>query len=254
MPERRILVTGGADGIGRAIASAFAAQGDRVLLVDRDAARVAATAAELGAAAHVCDVTDAEAVAALAASIGRIDVLVNNAGIGDSHLPTAEQDAARFRMVLDVNLTGSFLMAQAVGGRMVRAGGGAIVNLASIAGLTGLPRRNAYGAAKAGVVALTRNLACEWARFGVRVNAVAPAYVDTALVRAIAESGRMDLGKVRRRTPMGRLIGAHEVAAAVVFLASDAASAITGVTLPVDGGWSAFGDFGDASADTWTND
>lgn len=249
MSERRVLVTGGADGIGRAIAEAFAALGDRVLIVDRDGGRAEATATEVGAEAHACDVTDADAVAALALAVGRIDVLVNNAGIGDSHLPTLEQEADRFRKVLDVNLTGSFLTAQAIGRGMVGAGGGAIVNLASIAGITGLPRRNAYGAAKAGVVALTRNLACEWAGSGVRVNAVAPAYVDTALVRAIADSGRMDLKAVRRRTPMGRLIKAQEVAAAVVFLASDAASAITGVTLPVDGGWSAFGDFGDAADD-----
>lgn len=248
MRERRVLVTGGADGIGRAIAEAFAGLGDHVLIVDRDGPRAAATAAEIGAEAHACDVTDADAVAALARELGRVDVLVNNAGIGDNHLPTLEQDAARFRSVLDVNLTGSFLMAQAVGRGMVAARGGAIVNLASIAGITGLPRRNAYGAAKAGVVALTRSLACEWAGAGVRVNAVAPAYVDTALVRAIADSGRMDLGAVRRRTPLGRLVRAEEVAAAVVFLASDAASAITGVTLPVDGGWSAFGDFGDAAA------
>lgn len=248
MRERRVLVTGGADGIGRAIAEAFAALGDHVLIVDRDGPRAAATAAEIGAEAHACDVTDAGAVAALAGQAGRIDVLVNNAGIGDSHLPTLEQEAERFRSVLDVNLTGSFLMAQAIGRSMVDRRRGAIVNLASIAGITGLPRRNAYGAAKAGVVALTRNLGCEWAGSGVRVNAVAPAYVDTALVRAIAESGRMDLTAVRRRTPLGRLIRAEEVAAAVVFLASDAASAITGVTLPVDGGWSAFGDFGDAAA------
>lgn len=249
MRERRVLVTGGADGIGRAIAEAFAALGDRVLIADRDGARAAATAAELGAEAHACDVTDAGAVAALARAAGRIDVLVNNAGIGDSHLPTLDQDAEHFRAVLDVNLTGSFLMAQAIGRGMVARGQGAIVNLSSIAGLTGLPRRNAYGAAKAGVVALTRNLAGEWARHGVRVNAVAPAYVDTALVRAIAETGRMDLDRVRRRTPLGRLIAPREVAAAVVFLASDAASAITGVTLPVDGGWSAYGDAGEAAAE-----
>ncbi|MBD3766132.1 MAG: SDR family oxidoreductase, partial [Rhodobacterales bacterium] len=126
---------------------------------------------------------------------------------------------------------------------------GAVVNLCSIAGLTGLPRRNAYGAAKAGIAALTRAMACEWAGRGVRVNAVAPACVDTALVRRLVQAGRIDAAAIRRRTPLGRLIAAEEVAAAVAFLAGDAASGITGVVLPVDGGWTAFGDMGPAAAE-----
>lgn len=245
---REALVTGGADGIGLAIAQALAAAGHRVTIADLDADKARARAAELGSSHRgiACDVADEALVRAVALS-APFDVLVNNAGIGDSHLPTLEQDVAAFRRVLDVHLTGTFLMSREVARGMVERRRGAIVNLSSIAGLTGLPRRNAYGAAKAGIAAMTRSMACEWAASGVRVNAVAPAYVETALVKKLADAGRIDLPTLARRTPIGRLIRVEEVAAAVAFLASDAAGAITGAVLPVDGGWTAFGDFGDAS-------
>jgi NAD(P)-dependent dehydrogenase (short-subunit alcohol dehydrogenase family) len=122
---------------------------------------------------------------------------------------------------------------------------GAIVNLGSIAGLAGIPARNAYGAAKAGIVAMTRSLACEWARDGVRVNAVAPGYVATELVETLKRNGQMNLQAIERRTPMGRLAQPDEIARAISFLASDAASYITGTVLSVDGGWHAYGAAGD---------
>ncbi|RYD47450.1 MAG: SDR family oxidoreductase, partial [Sphingomonadales bacterium] len=227
---REALVTGGADGIGLAIAQALAQSGHRITIADIDGDKAAERAAELGDVHRgmACDVTDEAQVEAVAGS-APFDVLVNNAGIGDSHLPTLEQGIEAFRRVLDVHLAGTFLMSREVARGMVARSDGAIVNLSSIAGLTGLPKRNAYGAAKAGIVAMTRARACEWAGRGVRVNAVAPAFVQTALVEKLAAASRIDLPTLRRRTPIGRLVMAEEVAAAVNFLASPAASAITGV-------------------------
>ena len=138
-------------------------------------------------------------------------------------------------------------MSRHIAAAMIATGrGGAIVNFASIAAFAGLPRRNAYGAAKAGIVAMTRNMACEWAAAGIRVTAVAPGYVETDLVRNLVAQGLLDPDLIRRRTPMGRMIAPEEIAEAVWFLASPAASAITGTVLSVDAGWSAFGAAGDA--------
>jgi len=246
------LITGAADGIGWAMAQRFAAAGCRVVLADLDGDRAAARAAELGARhlAVRADVADeASAIAMVEETVsrlGRLDILVNNAGIGDSHKPTLEQDLATFDRILRVHLDGTFVASREAA-RAMAGQGGAILNVSSIAGLTGLPRRNAYGAAKAGIVAMTKSMACEWAGAGIRVNAIAPGYVGTALVARLVEAGRIDRGRLERRIPLGRLADPAEIAETAWFLCSPAASYVTGAVLSVDGGWSAYGDAGDAS-------
>ena len=247
------IVTGAADGIGWATTQALARDGYAMALLDLRADAVQARAASLGTE-HLglaCDVTSesavTQAVATVQARFGRIDVLINNAGIGDQGGSTLEQTADAFDRVLAVHLRGTFLMSQAVAAVMLQAPAdagqarGSIVNLGSIASSIGLPTRNAYSAAKAGVLGLTRAMACEWARSGIRVNAVAPGYVNTALVADLAAKGMLDAHGIAHRTPIGRMAEPAEIAEAIVFLASAKASYITGIVLPVDGGWTAFG-------------
>ncbi|ASW03402.1 SDR family NAD(P)-dependent oxidoreductase [Paraburkholderia aromaticivorans] len=246
--QRVALVTGGASGIGWATARALAAQGYRVAVADlhRDAARHRIE--ELDGAGHFAigaDVSSESDVVAMIGDImsacGRLDVLVNNAGIGEQAKPTVQQSVAAFDTLIGIHLRGTFLASREAAKTMLAQGRGAIVNLCSIAGLSGIPQRNAYGAAKAGIAAMTRSMACEWAREGIRVNAVAPGYVATELAQKLAKNGQIDLPSIERRTPMGRLAHPDEVAQAIVFLASDAASYITGAVLSVDGGWHASG-------------
>ncbi len=247
------LVTGAADGIGLAIAEQLAAMGHRVVIADLDAGKANARARNLGPGHDWIrmDVSDEADVVAAVAELQRrhrrIDALVNNAGIGDTHLPTLEQQVDTFDRIVRVHLNGVFVTSREVARLMIARKTGVILNISSIAGITGLPRRNAYGAAKAGVAAMTRSMACEWAQHGVRVNAIAPGYTRTSLVKTLIDAGRIDEPRLARRIPLGRLAEPREIAQVAAFLCSPAASYVTGSIVCVDGGWTAFGDFGDAS-------
>lgn len=254
-PELRgkvALITGGASGLGLAAAEAFVLEGCTVVLADLRADLAQAQAARLGDG-HLglgVDVADEAAVQALVdttlARCGRLDVLINSAGIPDTFESTVDQDVADFRRLVDVHLGGTYMMCKAAAPHMLQRGRGSIINLSSIAGVLGLSRRNAYSAAKAGIGMMTRTLGCEWAARGVRVNAVAPGYMQTPFLQRLIDEGKLDGDRVRRRTPAGRLGTARHIADAMLFLASDRAEFITGVTLPVDGGYMAWGAVGDA--------
>jgi len=240
------LVTGAARGIGRACALALARAGADVALGfrARDAGGdVADTIRALGRRALPLqmDVTRRAEIAAAVAeahrAFGRIDVLVNNAGIGPPN-PAASVTEDDFDATLDVNLKGTFFVSQEVGRLMIAAGGGRIVNLSSQAGFVALPTEAVYCMTKAAIAHLTKCLAVEWAPHGINVNAVAPTFIRTpGTVKWLAdEQFRRDL---LARIPLGRVGEPSDVAAAVVFLASPAASMITGATLMIDGGWTA---------------
>lgn len=240
LPGLRVLVTGAARGIGRAIAEGFAAHGGRVLM--QDIAPVAAPPE--GAVCHRGDASrreDIEAAFAAADSAwGGVDVAVANAGVA-AKIPALDLSPEQWRRIVALNLDGVFLTAQAAGRRMVAQRSGLILALGSIYSVAGAAERAAYCATKAGVAGMMRALACEWAPHGVRVNTIAPGYVETDLVRGVVATGGLDTGAVRARSPQGRLGTAEEVAGLALFLASPAASHITGATIPVDGGWLANG-------------
>jgi 3-oxoacyl-[acyl-carrier protein] reductase len=244
MDRRVAVVTGAGRGLGAAIAEELAARGAAVVVADVDRELAHATAARLGATSAVADVTDPTAVTALfdelARERGRIDVLVNNAGVG-AVAPSEELSHEVWSRTLAINLAGTFLCAQAAARHMLPAGRGVIVNIASLFGAVGMPRRAAYAASKHAVVGLTKALATEWARRGIRVVAVEPAYVRTALDDADQVAGGYTAADIERRTPMARYAEPAEIARVVAFLASDDASFVTGSAVAVDGGWLAYG-------------
>lgn len=244
---RRVVITGAADGIGAAHAARFVASGNAVFLLDRNAEKLAATAAALGPQATPlpCDVTEHAALAQVFAQIGRVDVLVNNAAIADTFKPAEEQSFADLDRTFEINLTGAFACIKEAIPRMAK--GGVIVNIGSIAGLVPMAPRHAYGASKAGIDILTRCLAAELGPKGLRVVTVAPGYIRTPGVAALEDAAQIDTAAIRARIPMGDLGRPEDIAEAVHFVASDAASYINGTLLGVDGGWNAFGSAGAAS-------
>jgi 3-oxoacyl-[acyl-carrier protein] reductase len=227
---RSVLVTGGSRGIGLAIAQAFAAAGDRVAVTHHS------TPPPDGLFAVKCDVGDpagvGEAVAAVAEHQGAVEVLVANAGITRDGLAVRMSDRDWYD-VLDTNLTGAWSACRAVLPAMMRARDGRVIFLSSVVGLLGSAGQANYAASKAGLVGLARSLAREYASRGITVNVVAPGLVDTDMTSVLTQKQRDDIVE---RTPLGRAASSHEVAAAVSFLASDAAAAITGAVVPVDGG------------------
>lgn len=242
---RVAVVTGSTRGIGRAIAETLSARGAVVVVNSRDPEAAGSAAADLGSGAVGvgADVSTEDGCNTLFArtleECGRIDILVNNAGTSVAG-PAEELSLAEWHRILDVNLTGPFLCCQLAAREMLRCGKGAIVNIASVAAFTTPPRRVSYVAAKAGLVAMTKVMAGEWAP-AIRVNAVAPGYFATDLVAELIDRGVIDSAAVEQRSPYGRLGRPEEVARAVAFLVSDEAEFVNGVTLPVDGGWLVFG-------------
>jgi 2-dehydro-3-deoxy-L-rhamnonate dehydrogenase (NAD+) len=218
------VVTGGASGIGAACVRLLEASGAAVVVAD------------LAGEAAV-DVTDRRSLDLLARSHDRVDVLINAAGVLTENRPVDELTADDFRRNFEVNVIGTVNACQAFA-PLLRASRGAVVNVASQAALVSLPQQAAYTASKGAVAALTRSLAIDWAGDGVRVNAVAPGFTVTPMTEAFFENETFTRAATGR-IPLGRLLEAEEIAGAIVFLASPLASAITGVVLPVDGGWTA---------------
>lgn len=242
---KRAVITGGGRGIGRAAAIALARCGADVTVISRTREQLEATISavhEIGGkgAALVGDIGKPESVEALVEELGREgvspDILVNNAGVSPVVKQTQEIELEEFAHILRTNLNGPFDLLRRLAPKMLERGSGSIINVTSIASERALPLLAAYNASKAALDELTRTMAVEWAPSGVRVNSVAPGYIETEMTAAIREREKLRRAIVRR-TPIGRLGKPEEVAWAIVFLASDEASYITGHTLFVDGGW-----------------
>lgn len=242
------IVTGASQGLGEAIALGLAEAGANLVLASRNEESLAKVAAEIASQGAECltvktDMLKSSEIQAMAAKavdkFGKIDVLVNNAGI-NLVKPFVDQTEEDWDSVLDTNLKGYFLCSQVVGREMIKNQSGCVINNASVFGLRGFPNIASYIASKGGVVQLTRGLAVEWARHNIRVNCIAPGYIVTEMAKRDIETNPKILEQNLRKIPMKRGGQPREVADVVVFLASEAASYVTGQIVSMDGGWSAF--------------
>lgn len=244
LTDKVALVTGGGRGIGFGIAQGLANCGAKVVICGRNAGVLDQARATIGgrATTAIIDVSDESAVIALRDTIGqqfgRLDILVNNAGIDPHYAPLERTDTADWEKVLNTNLNGVFYCCKHLGGLMISAKSGAIINISSVAGQVALKRQVPYCASKGGVEQLTRALAIDWAEHGIRVNAIGYGFIKTDLTSGMTEHPHI-APKLLARTPLGRFGELSEVAGAAIFLASPSASYVTGHTLMVDGGWTA---------------
>jgi NAD(P)-dependent dehydrogenase (short-subunit alcohol dehydrogenase family) len=234
------VVTGGASGIGAACCRELAANGAKVVVLDRDLAHAESVAKEIGGRAWRVDVADEKATEASAAAIekeiGPVDVLVNSAGIIQVPVRPTEMSMAAYDDVVRVDQRGTYVASVAFGRHMLGRRRGAIINIASVAGMRSMPL-HAYAPAKAAVISMTECLAAEWGPAQVRVNAVSPGYTRTPALQAAIDKGERDPSSLANNSALGRLVEPSEIAKVVVFLASPLASAITGANVPVDCGW-----------------
>jgi NAD(P)-dependent dehydrogenase (short-subunit alcohol dehydrogenase family) len=246
--EKIAVITGGASGIGEATARRFAQVGFAVVICDIQLERAEAVAAEIRLAGATCDVHQLDvavegAVNAVAAKIydqhSRVDIVVNAGGILENAIRIVDLPVAEFDELWRVNVRGTFLVARAFGARMCKDGSGAIVNLCSLTSYRPSPLPG-YAAGKAALMMLTQIMAAEFGPLGVRVNAVAPGYTMTPAMKSRIDSGKRDPAAVIAKSALRRFVETREVAEAIFFLCSDSASAITGVTLPIDCGWLAY--------------
>jgi NAD(P)-dependent dehydrogenase (short-subunit alcohol dehydrogenase family) len=238
------LVTGSSRGLGKEIALGLGQYGASLVLADiaypekteekikGTGARCIAVKTDISNEAEVKNLSEK-----IMSEFGRVDILINNAGITQlSYTPTEELPMKEWDQVMGINLRGTFLCCKYVGGSMIKTGGGNIVNIASTAGITGVPRATAYCASKAGVILLTKSLALEWAQHDIRVNAIAPHYLETELTKGLRDSDKV-YDALTKQIPLKRFGKTGELVGAALFLASDTSSYVTGAVIPVDGGY-----------------